>query len=464
VENDLNHLTYNEVYPLYVEWEDGYLKSDGSIFEETTYKTSSLIHIPAGYQLVFNSYASNNTYHYCNYDAAGVFENVSATTGLNNRNGIKIDAIDDRWVKICTKVTEINIEQCDPHLLKLQNKATTIADISNILDINMVEFVSGYLSPTTHIRVNSDVYYCTSQIFLQKGQTIEYKCSGSSNSVLLMEVTCDYSYVASLVVGDGDYHRLVYTADHDMYVRICSRTASGGNYVPLEEFKDVKFYYKSLYHSEEKLKDKNIVVIGDSLIYGNLLGNEVTWCKILENATGATVYNYGINGNTISSVSGANESPMSVRYASIGEISDADIIIVEGGANDKNQNCPIGMITDTTNDTFIGACNVLIDELRAINPTANILFMTTYHRYSNKNTLGFREKDYADAMLLACGNKGIPCFDNSMNSGISFLDTNLKSWCDEGIYLEKESNQHFSPKGYEWLYPKYKYWIESQLI
>ncbi|MDY3058336.1 MAG: GDSL-type esterase/lipase family protein [Mediterraneibacter faecis] len=443
-----------------VNWTDGYLKSDGTIQNGSNYKVSNLIHIPSGFRLVFDSYASTSTYHFCNYLPDGTFESVGlGHAGLTGRHGIKIDAIEDRYVKICNNFVEI--QDAKLHFEKLEIQPTKIADISNVLPLSGVTFVKGYLSSSTHNRTDSEVYYCSSLLFIQKGQTIEYKCSGSSGALMLMEVTRDSDYIASLFVGDGKYHRLAYTADHDMWVRICSRTEKGGNYVPLDEFKNsVKFYYKPLYQADEKLNGKIIVVIGDSLIHGNDLGNDVAWCKILENKSGASVYNYGINGNAISSVRGAIGSPMSVRYSDIEELPTADIIIVEGGANDKNNSCPIGALSDANNNTFIGACNVLIDGIRALNPTARLLFMTTYPRYSNADNNGKKEQDFADAMINACRNKSVPCFDN-LEIGIDFTNANLKTWCDEGIYLGNTSNQHFSPKGYEFIYPKYKHWIES---
>lgn len=443
-----------------VNWTDGYLKSDGTIQNGSAYKVSNLIHIPSGFRLVFDSYASPSTYHFCNYLPDGTFESVGlGHTGLVGRHGIKIDAIEDRYVKICNNFVEI--QDTKLHFEKLEIQPTKIADISNVLPLSGVTFVKGYLSSSTHDRTDSEVYYCSSLLFIQKGQTIEYKCSGSSGALMLMEVTRDSGYIASLFVGDGKYHRLAYTADHDMWVKICSRTEKGGNYVPLDEFKNsVKFYYKPLYQADEKLNGKIIVVIGDSLIHGNDLGNDVTWCKILENKSGASVYNYGINGNAISSVSGAIGSPMSVRYSDIEELPTADIIIVEGGANDKNNSCPIGALSDANNNTFFGACNVLIDGIRSLNSTARLLFMTAYPRYSNADNNGKKEQDFADAMINACRNKSVPCFDN-LEIGIDFTNANLKTWCDEGIYLGNTSNQHFSPKGYEFIYPKYKHWIES---
>ena len=445
-------------------WEDGYLKSDGTVENGVDYKTSGLIKIPSGYSLVFNSHASNLTYHFCNYASDGTFVSVGAGyTGLGSRNGIRIDAIEERYVRICTNTTYITVAGTNVHFEKISSTPIGVNQTSNVGPLSGVEFVSGYLSPTTHNRIDSDVYYCSSIIFLQKGQTIEFKCAGSSNSVLLMEVNRDFSFVSNLVVGDLSYKRVRYTNDtgDDIWVRVCSRTDEGGNYVPLLEFRDVKLYYTSLYYADEPLNGKKIVVIGDSLIHGNWLGPGATWTEIMANDTGASVYNYGINGNAISAVSGGTGTPMSERYVDIPELSTADIVVVEGGANDFNNACPIGSLTDTVNTTFIGAINVLIDGIRSVNPKAKLLFMTTYNRFSHANGGGLYYRDYVNAMVNACYEKSVPCFNNYSYSGITFLDSNMLTWCDEGVYLGTTANHHLSPAGYEWLYPKYKDYIQN---
>lgn len=460
---DIAEFLYDDKYPIAVNWSSGYLQSDGTIKNGGTYITSDLIIIPSGYTLVFDSYASASTYHFCEYDASGNFNSVGlGNVGLGRRKGIKIDAIGARYVRICTNSDHIDEGDVNAHFVKIPSRAIGISECSNVLPSDGLTYADGYISTSTNAVVPSDVYRYSSIVYLQKGQTIEFKCAGSSGAWLISEWTRTYKFIQGIVPGDSHYHRLQYTADHDMWVRMCSRIAVWGNYVPVEEFQDIKLYYKALYYAAEKLAPKKIVVIGDSLIHGNNLGHDATWCRLLETKSGATVYNYGINGNALASVSGATGIPMSERYRDIAEILDADIIIVEGGANDKNNNCPIGTHEDIENTTFMGACSGLIDGLREMNSTAQILFMTTYHRYANKNVLGFWEKDYADAMKAVCSYKGIPCFDNCRDSGISFHDANLKKWCDEGIYLGNLSNQHFSPKGYEFIYPKYKHWIEAQ--
>lgn len=462
---EIDSLIYDK-YKLDPSWDTGYLKNDGTINSGGTYATSELITIPAGCSLVFNSYASTSTYHWANYNSSGVFQSVGCA-GLLGRNGIRIDATETRYVKICTNTSNISVDTCNPYLVKISKdviSASEAVSYTNIFPGTGVTYGNGYISSSNNSVTSSDVYRYSSVIYLQKGQSLEFEYSGSSGIWALSEWTRSSSFVQGILQGDLDYHRSIYTADHDMWVRICTRSASGGNYVPTAKFEAWVQYYKGLKQADEKLKEKNVVVIGDSLIYGNLLGNGVTWCQILANETGANVYNYGVNGNAISSVSGGTGTPMSERYSSITELSSADIVIVEGGANDYSNNCPIGTISDSVNSTFMGAINVLIDGIRATNPTAQLLFMTTYNRKSNANSSGLYYVDYVNAMLNACRAKSVPCYDNYANSGITFLDANLASWADEGLYLgHTAQNNHLSPDAYDWLYPKYKAFIELQI-
>ena len=336
---------------------------------------------------------------------------------------------------------------------------TTSSEFPN-LENKSLAVQNGYISPTGSI-VESEGYAYSDIFKLSRGVTVQFSAAGSAGACILSEWDSSGNFKTSLIVGDLKFHRFEYTAEKDIYLRICTRcTVNGTNgFVPMDYFKKIKTYNKNKLLKNEKLNGKKIVVIGDSLIYGNTFGNEITWLRKLELLGGAICYNYGINGNPLSYTSDC----MAVRYANISEIESADIIIVEGGANDKNQNVPIGENSDSDITTFKGGCNVLIDGLRAKNPKAVILFMTTYHRYNYGNALNLNEVDYANAMIEVCKMKAIPCFNNCEFSGISFLDSSLKTWCDEGIYMGSFSNQHFSPLGYDYITPKYKNFIESNL-
>ena len=208
------------------------------------------------------------------------------------------------------------------------------------------------------------------------------------------------------------------------------------------------------------LTGKTLVALGDSLFYGNKLGNKATWINKLGKVCQMKVYNHGMNGNTLAAQNAETDKvPMCIRFADMED--GADYVVVMGGANDKRLSVPIG--DDDSRDiyTFKGALNVLIEGLTAKYPRAKILFMTTYQRWGGTNSAGHTEQDYADAMLAVCAKWAIPCFDNYRASGICFANPAHLQWMDEGISLGMDKNCHFSKEAYDWLLPKYRALLES---
>lgn len=208
------------------------------------------------------------------------------------------------------------------------------------------------------------------------------------------------------------------------------------------------------------LDNKTLVAIGDSLIYGNKLGNDATWVNKLAARHNMTVYNHGINGNTVArQQTETKNQPMCVRYADMEN--GADYVVVLGGANDKRLSVPLGEDDSTDDTTFKGALNVLISGLTEKYPRAHILFMTNYDRWPSKNKLGISDIDYVDAMISVCARRSIPCFDNYRESGVSFRDPETLKWLDEGIVLGIGENHHFSDEAYDLLLEKYDPILES---
>ena len=206
--------------------------------------------------------------------------------------------------------------------------------------------------------------------------------------------------------------------------------------------------------ANNRLHGKTLVAIGDSLIYGNKLGNEATWPNLLGKKCGMTVHNFGKNGNPVAKQEREPQQiPMCIRYADMPD--RADYVVVLGGANDKRLDVPIGQNDSTDPTTFKGALRQMILGLTAKYPKAKILFLTNYNRWPSKNALGLSDIDYVDAMIEMCALFAIPCFDNYRASGISFQNPNQLAWIDEGLALGRPENHHFTAEAYDWLLPKY---------
>lgn len=204
----------------------------------------------------------------------------------------------------------------------------------------------------------------------------------------------------------------------------------------------------------EVLRGKTLIALGDSLIYGNKLGNEATWVNKLGKKYGMTVYNHGKNGNPVAVQNKEKHTPMCERFADMED--GADYVVVLGGANDKRLDVPIGNDGDTDKTTFKGALRALILGLTQKYPKAKMLFLTNYNRWPGKNALGISDIAYVDAMIEVCAAFAIPCFDNYRKSGISFQNPAQLPWIDEGLTLGIKENHHFSDEAYDWLLPKYE--------
>ena len=203
-----------------------------------------------------------------------------------------------------------------------------------------------------------------------------------------------------------------------------------------------------------ELLNKKLVVLGDSLIYGNKSGTQYTWPSLLAEHAGMIVSNYGMNGNSVAFVEGHSE-PMCRRFRDMEE--PADYVVLLGGANDRRLNVPLGEIDSMDETTFMGALNILANGLLEKYPKAKLLFMTNYNRKKKPNALGLCDIDYVDAMLAVAARYAIPCFDNYRHSGLSFQNRSQRVWIDEALALgEEKANYHFSPEAYRWLLPRYE--------
>ena len=208
------------------------------------------------------------------------------------------------------------------------------------------------------------------------------------------------------------------------------------------------------------LTGKTLVAIGDSLIYGSKLGNEVTWVNKLAKKHNMTVYNHGLNGGTVAlQTAEPNKVPMCIRYKDMED--GADYVVVLGGANDKRLSIPLGEVDSEDEATFCGALNSLILGLTAKYPKAKFLFLTNYDRWRHTNKEGLSDIDYVDAMIAVCARWGMPCFDNYRQAGFSFYNPAQSAWLDEGCVLDGKPNRHFSDEGYDFLLTRYEALLEA---
>lgn len=311
-------------------------------------------------------------------------------------------------------------------------------------------------------------YIHTNNIFLPKGFTIEFWSAGNNANWALSEWDYTYTRVRNLVSGNGEIQHIQYTSDKNQYVRLSGMTTpvdgAFNDIIPYDKWTYWKIYYKGLYYDKNNiLYGKKLTVMGDSLIYGNRLGNGATWITNVGINNNMTYVNLGDNGNPVAEVSGSSEVAMVDRIDTIP--TDTNYFVLLGGANDKRLNVPLGDINSTDKTTFYGALNTIIAGVRTRCPKTKILLLTTYNRFASKNTYNLGDIDYAEAMIQAGRNNLVPVFDNFHNSGVDFLNSSQVSWIDESRNVQKlvndsityiDDTHHFSIEGYEWITPIYE--------
>lgn len=172
------------------------------------------------------------------------------------------------------------------------------------------------------------------------------------------------------------------------------------------------------------LQGKLINVLGDSITFGSgTSAPEFIYENVLGRLVGAAkVRNYGIGGNRIAPQHGPEDfgEAMCRRYRDMAD--DADLVLILGGTNDYGHGtAPFGTLTDTTDDTFCGACHVLCRGLIEKYPAARVVIMTPLQRRAQNTPAQFSGHpliDYVDALATIAGSYSIPVLDLYRTAGI----------------------------------------------
>ncbi len=316
-------------------------------------------------------------------------------------------------------------------------------------------------------------YKHSSYIVLPKGMTMEYWACGSTSNVALSEWDTDYTtkYRDLSDPTSGIVHTK-YVSDKDQFVRLSAQIDGrtdgvASTVLPEELLYQYKIYYEPFHNIElhnKRLYGSKVAVMGDSLVAGNRLGKGGTWCANLANKYNLNLTNLGINGNTVAIQSIETSNPAMVERIDTVP-ADSEYFVLIGGANDKRLSVPLGTIGSTDTETFMGALNTIITNIRIQAPKAKLLFLSTYNRFASVNSLGLTDKDYADAMIEVCSNRGVRCFNNFKDSNIDFTNTYMDAWLDEnnnvwsyvnGVKTLIAATHHFGLEGYAWITPIYE--------
>ena len=393
--------------------------------------------------------------------------NGTATANSDGRH-IKYIATEDTYVRFSGNKT---MSEYMTFFLEKFDKDIQY-DLSTFREFNTNNTIGSANGPIISTGISSGGQYRHTKynLMLPKGMTIEFWDSGSTSNVALSEFNADGEIVQPLMSSNNYIQHREYTATENMNVRLSSRNyaqKSDTTYyatLPSAKWASWRVYYKGLHFDKNSsLYEKHLTVMGDSLVYGNGLRPGPTWITTIGLKYNMIYTNLGDNGDTVASYN-EGASGMVNRLSSIPDTTE--IFVLEGGANDRRLNIPLGEENSTDPTTFNGALNVIVAYVREHCPKAKILLMTTYHRFNTKNSLNLTEIDYVDAMIAGGARNNVLVYDNWRNSGVDFTNEYFDNWADEcwdeqrndseGNVYYKDPTHHFNIASYDWLVPIYE--------
>lgn len=196
------------------------------------------------------------------------------------------------------------------------------------------------------------------------------------------------------------------------------------------------------------LEGLTINFMGDSITEGHGTSSpEQRFTNILEKRCHLkAANNYGISGTRFAIQRKPSQDPrhdlhFCGRYDKMAP--DADIVAVFGGTNDFGHgDAPIGKFADHSDDTFCGACRVLMEGLLNRYPASRVVFLTPLHRLNEDDPCGDCKEndtgtlsDYVDAIREAARYYSLPVLDLFASSGIQPRVPRIrKMYCPDGLH------------------------------
>lgn len=171
--------------------------------------------------------------------------------------------------------------------------------------------------------------------------------------------------------------------------------------------------------NRSKWKGKKIIVDGDSITH---FGQWHIWLK--EWFEWATVYNHACSGQSLTILRNANDASgvgqglKGYERVQQNYEADADAIILMGDGNNCGNKNAIGVYSDTTEDTWCGRMNLMLDAITTKYPTKPIILISNPPRgETNRHGINDSAHVQANAMKDLAWNRGfyyIDCYHTNL--------------------------------------------------
>jgi lysophospholipase L1-like esterase len=204
-------------------------------------------------------------------------------------------------------------------------------------------------------------------------------------------------------------------------------------------------YVNGLDKNSLKVNSTTVAFLGDSITAGvGLSGSNQAYHMLFASRGAATALNYGVGssgfvvnasgtvcvGNGTEGLGTYMTAPANNRISDILSTIDTTTIknfVIAAGTNDWSSGIDI--------DTFTSAVNSVIDTLYSAG--ASFVFMTPIRRIGDttNNGVGKTLKDYRDAIINICEDRGVPYVDMYSNLGLNpNAEANKNAYVPDGIH------------------------------
>lgn len=212
------------------------------------------------------------------------------------------------------------------------------------------------------------------------------------------------------------------------------------------------------------LVGKKLGCDGDSIMKGS--GNDNTsYADYIATNNSMELQQLAIGGGTIAYGTMNGDNPRHWICTSVANLdSDCDVVLINGGFNDKGVNVPLGEYIDSytasvDNTTFYGGLETLCRNLLNKFTTNTKIYFVTNHHANNweyaSNSIGLTGYDYLEATRKVMKKYGIEMIEigenTHLNTDISIFKTN---------YTSDGDGVHPNEYGYKYFYVPY---IESKI-
>ena len=353
-------------------------------------------------------------------------------------------------------------------IISEDNYIKRIATEYTTFTLSDIEWITDYYLSINNVPTAAEGYRYSTPIEVKSGDSITYAISSINNiSVALAAYDRDLNYIKTESIyydsGQGSGSLVTFTGTYIVpqnvrYIKICQKISTAGQSVSIPCFISIPLDNEkridAIEHDLDTLDltnqwyNKKWVAFGTSITdnwseysyithgdhAGEHTGKYVPYLLDMSELSSDAFVNRGIAGGSIN-----GHILYYLRYYT-SDMSDADLITIEGSINDFAGSVPLGEVGDTvpyTNEllpdstasgTFAGACYQAFTTAITNAPNAVIVFLTDatgkgdgYENYSQTrtNSLGLYQIDYINMAISVAKFVGIPVIECGSRSMIN---------------------------------------------